>query len=490
MLSDIPTVPLILLVEDDSGHAAAIQRAFLETSDEYRVVTVNTLLEARKAIKQLLPALVLTDYRLPDGHGSDLTAEAGGICPVILMTARGSEEIAVLSLKAGVQDYVVKSGEAFAHMPETVNHSLKAWALIQGRRQAEEALRISEAKYRLLYERMELAAKSASFGVWDWDIAADKVIWDDTMFEIYGIPKTAEVPLETLIDVVYPGDYACVLEAFKHDVDKGGRELEFKIVRPDGDVRHIYSAEGFIRNDTNEVVRIVGVNTDITKRKQAEEALRGYARRLIEIEEELRKKIATELHDEIGRDLTVLGMNFSIISSALSPDASEKVSARIEDSARLIEEISRTTRNIMAGLRPPVLDDYGLLSALLWHADLFSVRTGIAVTINAEEQFPRLRPDVELALFRISQEALMNTAKHAHAKNVHISLKIENGLIRFIVSDNGRGVAQTKSPQQQGTSWGLTIMRERAEFAGGEYLFESIPGKGTSVTVTIPMEDV
>jgi signal transduction histidine kinase len=357
MLTENPAAPLILLVEDDSSHAAAIQRSFQTAAGNYRLEIVATLNDARRAIDHLHPALVLTDYRLPDGKGSDLVSLADGTCPVILMTARGSEQIAVQALKAGVQNYVVKSAETFAHMPGTVNHSLKEWALILAR-------------------------------------------------------------------------------------------------------------------------------------KQAEETLRCYARRLIEMEEDLRKKLATELHDEIARDLTVLGMNISIISSTLAEDAPKILPARIEDSARLIEGISRTTRNIMAGLRPPVLDDYGLVSALRWYSDIFSARTGIEVNIKDDGAFPRLQPEVELALFRISQEALMNTAKHADAETVTITLGCDSGTVRFTIVDNGKGFTPPSTLHPQVSGWGMTIMRERAELVGGHFTFDSQSGQGTTVTVEIPVEGI
>jgi PAS domain S-box-containing protein len=488
MLTECTSAPLILLVEDDPSHVAAIHRSFQEYPGTFRIATVDTLHSAREAIKQRRPTLILTDYRLPDGKGSDLVLLASGTCPVIVMTARGSEQIAVQTLKAGVQDYVVKSAEAFVHMPETVAHSIKAWELRLARTQAEDALKQSEEKHRHLYERLALAAKSASFGVWDWDIASDEVIWDDTMFEIYGISKSAPMSLEAWINVVYPGDFASTLESIQQNLDEGGREAEFKFVRPDGEIRHIYSAEGFIRNDANEIIRIVGVNTDITKRKQAEEDLRNYARRLIEMEEDLRRKIATELHDEIGRDLTVLGINFSIIHSNLTEDLNRNLSARIEDSAKLIESISRTTRSIMAGLRPPVLDDYGLVSALRWHSDLFSSRTGIVVSVQTDEPFPRLHLEVELALFRISQEALMNSAKHAHASSIDIALRKGDGMIVFTIADNGNGFSSPTHSHPQNRGWGLKIMQERAELIGANFILDSIPEQGTSITVKISME--
>ena len=355
MLTENPADPLVLLVEDDAGHAAAILRSFQTTPDNYRLEIVGTLHNAREAINRLHPALVLADYRLPDGKGSDLASAANGTCPVVLMTARGSEQIAVQALKSGVQDYVVKSAETFAHMPGTVNHSIKAWALVLARQEAEEALRC-------------------------------------------------------------------------------------------------------------------------------------YARRLIEMEEALRKKLAAELHDEIARDLTVLGMNISIISSTLAHDAPKNLHARIEDSARLVEGISRTTRNIMAGLRPPVLDDYGLVSALRWHSELFSARTGNELFVHYDEHFPRLQPEVELALFRISQEALMNTAKHANAKTVRITLGHDSGKVRFTVVDDGNGFTPPSDSHPQASGWGMTIMRERAELVGGNFTIESLPGQGTTVTVEIPLE--
>jgi len=356
MLTNSPEAPLILLVEDESSHVAAITRSFERAAENYRLEIAGTLSVAREMIKRIQPTLVLTDYRLPDGNGSDLASLANGVCPIIMMTAKGSEQIAVQLLKTGIQDYVVKSADAFSHMPETVNHSLTAWRLVQARRKTEEALR-------------------------------------------------------------------------------------------------------------------------------------RYARRLVEMEEELRKKIAAELHDEIGRDLTVLGMNISIIDSQLADDSPKNLRERIKDSTRLIEDISRTTRNMTAGLRPPVLDDYGLVSALRWHTELYAARTGIPVTVHADAPFPRLRSEVELAFFRISQEALMNTAKHAQATCASVTLKRDKGMILLTVTDDGSGGKPHSTSYTQGSGWGLTIMRERAELVGATFLFESIPGRGTSVTITMPWEE-
>jgi signal transduction histidine kinase len=144
----------------------------------------------------------------------------------------------------------------------------------------------------------------------------------------------------------------------------------------------------------------------------------------------------------------------------------------------------------MVGLRPQVLDDYGLLATLRWHADLFSKRSDIAVTIVTDDAFPRLAMEKETALFRISQEALMNVLKHATARIVTINLRKSGGMIRFAVIDDGKGFLTEAPPHiQNGTGWGMRIMRERAELIGGFFHVDSAPGSGTTISVLLPLED-
>jgi PAS domain S-box-containing protein len=229
---------------------------------------------------------------------------------------------------------------------------------------------------------------------------------------------------------------------------------------------------------------------DISERKRLENDLRGYAHRLVVLEEELRNKIATELHDKICRDLTVLGMNMAIISDGIKDVAPKKLTARAKVSGKMIKSISQTVKNIMVGLRPQVLDDYGLLATLRWHADLFSKRTDIAVTIETDEAFPRLAMEKETALFRISQEALMNVLKHATARNVTINLRRSGGMIRFAVVDDGKGfLSEAPSLIRNGSGWGMKIMRERAELIGGFFHVNSASGRGTTISVILPQED-
>jgi len=152
MLNNNPDVPLILIVEDDDNHAELIQRAFAGAADRYRLMFVRTLKEAFAVIEQHAPNLILSDYRLPDGDGSDLMLRANGICPVVLMTSQGNEQVAVEAMKSGAQDYIVKSSESFAHLPETAKYALKTWSLIQSRKLSDEAVRRGKREWEQTFD--------------------------------------------------------------------------------------------------------------------------------------------------------------------------------------------------------------------------------------------------------------------------------------------------------------------------------------------------
>ena len=140
MLTDNPAAPLILVVEDDDSHALLIHRSLEMTSAAYRVERVGTIAAAVAVSEKQFPGLILTDYRLPDGEGIELVTLVNGACPVIVMTSHGNEQLAVEAMKIGVQDYIVKSPEAFEALPHTVALALKTWALIVARRRADKAV--------------------------------------------------------------------------------------------------------------------------------------------------------------------------------------------------------------------------------------------------------------------------------------------------------------------------------------------------------------
>ena len=232
---------------------------------------------------------------------------------------------------------------------------------------------------------------------------------------------------------------------------------------------------------------------DITERQRAEEALqqhaerlRALAARLAEVTEAERQRLARELHDQVGQNLTALGINLNIVRSQMPEEAAAPVRSRLDDSLSLVEQTAARIRDVMADLRPPVLDDYGLVAALHWYGEQFAQRIDIAIAVEGEEPVPRLAAHVENALFRIAQEALTNVAKHAQATQVTVRVEVDSGTLRLVVADDGIGFDPVHLAEpDEGRGWGLLTMTERAEAVGGRCRIESDPGQGVQVVVEV-----
>jgi signal transduction histidine kinase/putative methionine-R-sulfoxide reductase with GAF domain len=221
--------------------------------------------------------------------------------------------------------------------------------------------------------------------------------------------------------------------------------------------------------------------------RQHRERLRETMARLAEAEETERRHVVRELHDRVGQNLTALDINLSVVRSNLETHSQEELEARIDDSLSLVAQTNQMIRQLMIDLRPPVLDDYGLLPTLHWYGDRVSLRTGITVEVRGrEEDAADLSPHVENALFRIAQEALNNITKHARADRVTITLAADEEELRLTIRDDGAGF-HLEGEREERKSWGLLTMRERADSVGARCRIESDLGKGTCVIVEVPV---
>lgn len=211
--------------------------------------------------------------------------------------------------------------------------------------------------------------------------------------------------------------------------------------------------------------------------------------KLAETEETERQRLANELHDQVGQNLTALGINLNIIRSLMPENGNTVTFTRLDESLRLVDQITERIRSVMSDLRPPMLDDCGLIATLRWYSNQVSSRTGIFVTVKGEDRNLSLPSTVETALFRIAQEALTNVTKHAQATQVNISLLVENGVARLVIADNGIGfelMPETSFTGDRG--FGLLIMKERAEAVNGRCWIESQLGSpGTQVITEVTL---
>jgi len=233
--------------------------------------------------------------------------------------------------------------------------------------------------------------------------------------------------------------------------------------------------------------RAVEIANEITKDlRDSTEQLQAVSRRLVDVQESERRQFSRELHDRVGQNLTALSINLDILKTQLSGNGNDALRSRLEDASSLLESTAGSIENVMSELRPPMLDDYGLLPALQWYANEFSRRTGIHVEVDGDERMVRLTQEGEIALFRIMQEALNNIAKHAHATRVHIALEHSDTQFIMSVSDDGVGIDAAQAPaSRRRPGLGMVTMRERTQAVGGQFEVGAASGGGTRVMVRI-----
>ncbi len=227
---------------------------------------------------------------------------------------------------------------------------------------------------------------------------------------------------------------------------------------------------------------VIAVIRDITRRKQAEEAIREYAerlgvlsRRLMEVQEMERRSIARELHDEISQALT--GLKLTLEMAARLPPSD--VGPSLTRAHTLVNDLMAHARKMSLDLRPPMLDDLGLTPALLWHIEHYTAQTQVRVNLkHSGIEGRRFEPEVETAAYRIVQEALTNVARHAQVEEATVRIWTQQLMLTVQIEDNGRGFDVEKVV---GTS-GLAGMRERTRLLDGQLLVESHLGGGTRLT--------
>jgi two-component system sensor histidine kinase UhpB len=210
------------------------------------------------------------------------------------------------------------------------------------------------------------------------------------------------------------------------------------------------------------------------------------ARHILHAQEEERKRIARELHDETSQALTSLLISLALLEESVTDPAGRQ---RIGDTRTLAHETLRAVRNMSLDLRPSALDDLGLLPALRWYVKEYQQKCGVEAELTVSGLKERLPPEVETALYRMIQESLTNTAKHARARHVWVTLTEDGLLLRATIRDDGHGfdAASMLRKHWQDRGLGLAGMEERAALLDGNVEIESEPGAGTLITVTIPL---
>ena len=338
-------------------------------------------------------------------------------------------------------------------------------------------------------ERLTLAAEAAEFGVWVWNVTSNQIWGTETWRRLFGFASGEDIGFEKLFQRIHPEDRETVQQEIKCAATGETDHLrEYRIILPDGTQRWIAS-RGRMRQDVNgKGFRMFGVAIEITGRKQTEIAMHDLSRRLIRAHEAERARLGRELHDDVTQRLAILAIEAGRIERGADKDLLAKTLREIREGlVRLSEDIHALSYR----LHPALLEDLGLAEALKAECERFSRQESVPAEVVLADLPDDLSADVALCLFRVTQEALRNAARHAKASRVEVSLRVFslralNDNLQLVVHDDGIGFDPTL--QRTRPSLGLASMRERVFLVDGQLHIESTPGQGTTILVTVPLK--
>ncbi len=357
------------------------------------------------------------------------------------------------------------------------------------RQRTEAALRERERKYRSLFESSHdvIVLLDATGNILEINRRGEHVT---------GYSQAALLHMNVFQHLLPPEDHA-IVESILRDVVRGQvREYEVRWRTQTGRMVHLAGASIPRFAASGEFLSTLCTLRDITERKRAEEQLhatseqlRVLSARLRSAREEEAARIARALHDELGSALTSLKWDLEEIDNTYAVAGSQgslsALHAKIGTMTKQIDDTINTVRSIASELRPRILDDLGLAAAIEWQAQQFQARTGIICQVDALVENGGVSQEQATAIFRIFQEALTNILRHAQATRVNITIAEEEGAYVVEVRDNGRGI--TEEERTGSRSLGLLGMRERAQLIGGTIDLTGLPGKGTVLTVRMPL---
>ena len=363
------------------------------------------------------------------------------------------------------------------------------------REQAESALRERE-------ERIRLAVEAADIGTWDYNPLTAEAIASARCKAAFGFSPEVKPSLADFIERIHPEDRESMQQAMQSALDPTGNgtyDLDYRTVCPDGTTRWLIAkGHAFFDGEMSNrrAVRFIGTVLEVTERKQAEAAMREseakrneametleeeqeMLRHTIEFQDQERELIASEIHDGLVQYATGALMQLESVQPHV---AANELAERIDSIIGILRRTVAEGRRLMNGIRPPVLDDWGVVAAVEQLIDEED-RAHVHVQFIKDDALGRMPPRTEETLYRITQEALTNIRKHSQSKKVRIELGRQGDRVHLEIRDWGVGFTPTNGSAK---GHGLRGMAQRARIAGGECKIDSTVGKGTQVVVELP----
>ena len=345
-------------------------------------------------------------------------------------------------------------------------------------------LRLAHDRLRTSEEGMSLAATAAKLRFWVWDIPRDEVRATESDWSSGNWHSAHPVHFDHFIDVVHPDDRDSLHQAVRRALDGDGQyETEYRVMSADSTV-HWIAARGRIEFDQNGKPRqLRAISIDITERRRAEDEARDLNGRLITAHEDERARLAHALHDDVTQRLALLAIDAGRREKGLGCTvAGQAIRSIRQDLVQLSEDVHA----LSYALHPAILEDLGLIEALKAECARFGAVEGIPTRFTTNGDVGGPPQALSLCLYRVTQEALRNVARHSGASLVEVELRAVDGGLDLTVQDNGLGFDPTR--KQARPSLGLAGMRQRLSLVDGELLIDSAPGSGTIIVARAPLK--
>ena len=524
-----------VLIVDDERHNRQLLEVML-APEGFLLVTAASGEEVLALVAQQPPDLILLDIMMPGMDGYQVTAKIKGNpvtknIPVIMVTALDDRDARMIGLSAGAEDFLTKPLDR-AELCVRVRNLLRLKAygdyydkhsqmleddvvwrsadLVERRKQAA-VLTEQAALLVLLTERLSLATAVAKVGVWEWDLASNTFTWDATMFEIYGLPPVVPMPYETWSAAVCPEDLPAVERILQKAIDeKGSASADCRIILPDGSVRHVSSVARVVLDERANVQRLIGVNMDVTERKEAEQALERSRKDQLRFKDEFLSHVSHELRSP----LTAIKQFTTILLGGLAGELNKEqreyqeiVLKNIRQLQAMIDDLLEVTRLETGKLtvEPEGVSVSDAVTDTLNTLQGTARANGVRLSCDLPPDLPSAYADMtrlRQILIILLDNAIKFTPSGGAVRIQARLLQQDPRCLLLEVSDTGCGISQEMTESifdrlyqvsehtpatRKGLGLGLYICKELVTRQGGHIWVKTQPQKGSTFSFTLPV---